>query len=115
MMSVGKIRYANNSNYRNDSLIRKESECTRPWTIGIGLECKVRRTPRKGGGWKDRRRARKVGIGWHRGAGRAVGDGRARRIGVRLRENWLGLKEVKIWTRSQQTALRVPNILSGVE
>lgn len=25
--SHGRLRYANNSNYRNDSLIRKESEC----------------------------------------------------------------------------------------
>jgi hypothetical protein len=37
----GRIRYANNSNYRNDSLIRKESECRRrdmiPRSIPLGI------------------------------------------------------------------------------
>ena len=30
----GRIRYANNSNYRNDSLIRKESEWLDRWQYG---------------------------------------------------------------------------------
>lgn len=28
-LTAGRLRYANNSNYRNDSLIRKERECER--------------------------------------------------------------------------------------
>ena len=31
--SHGRLRYANNSNYRNDSLIRKESGCAAPLYI----------------------------------------------------------------------------------
>jgi hypothetical protein len=30
------VRYANNSNYRNDSLIRKESECRVDDSVAVG-------------------------------------------------------------------------------
>ena len=36
--SHGRLRYANNSNYRNDSLIRKESSCfCLPFRLSLGL------------------------------------------------------------------------------
>ena len=33
--SSGRLRYANSSNYRNDTLIRKESACHRPSSFSI--------------------------------------------------------------------------------
>lgn len=35
--SHGRLRYANNSNYRNDSLIRKESACLRSCLVASEL------------------------------------------------------------------------------
>lgn len=39
--SRGRLRYANNSNYRNDSLIRKESESSPPFSI-VTLRLSIR-------------------------------------------------------------------------
>ena len=54
--SHGRLRYANNSNYRNDSLIRKESGCTPalpPWLPLIF--CSVDWTTNRQGTQEDRR------------------------------------------------------------
>jgi hypothetical protein len=42
--SQGRLRYANNSNYRNDSMIKKESEYTFPFRILVTRSGRGRRS-----------------------------------------------------------------------